>query len=310
MHGEMQIRATWSAHAVGGALQPISLVAQRVDNNNFVRAELWESANHTVSIHLIRTSNGATSYLASTTLSNFALGDWWYLRFRFDGTSLSARAWKMGTTQPTAWQVNATLPYASSGTIAVRSSNSVSSSRPVVSIDDFKVQTLGMTIHARVRFRANQAASTVYVLGKGDNSGGGGNREYHLRYHADTKDLKFYVFNPEGGLGAGINFPNVLPERWYSVMMMMDPGDALDTQAGVSMYVDGQLIGSAPDPGAKYGESAWSIYPRSGNADVRIGTTDKDVYFAGDVDEFAILPRKWPAFVALALHNEAVNEPL
>jgi hypothetical protein len=126
LHGEMQVRATWSAHAAGGALQPVALVAQRVDNNNFVRAELRENPDTSLSLHLIKTVNGVNTYLDSQTLQGYVLGDWYYVRFRFDGVNLKAKAWRMGTPQPNNWHVEATTASADTGSIAIRSANSVS----------------------------------------------------------------------------------------------------------------------------------------------------------------------------------------
>jgi hypothetical protein len=294
------------------------LVAQRVDNHNFVRAELLEHPNHTLSINLIKTVNGSNTYLASASnIGTFGLGDWWYLRFQFDGPVLKARAWKMGTPQPNTWQVHAVADSASVGNIAIRYANSASSVRPIVWFEGFWAQTLGLTIHLFVKVAtAAQLQTVVHLFGKGDQSKGfwhDGNREYYFRYHDDIGHLKAYVFNREGGYGAGVDVPDLMRGRWYQLVMMLDSGDALDLQAGITLYVDGQHVGGAPDPGAKYDggigckppEICWQIYPLSGDAPLRFGTVAKDSYFKGSLDEVAIFSRKLTPEEVLTLFNSS-----
>lgn len=313
LQGDMQVRVNWSVRASGGPLQPVALVAQRVDNDNFVRAELWENSDGTLDLHLIKTVNGANNYLAAATnIGFFDPDDWWYIRFQFDGPNLRARAWKMGTPQPTTWQVSAVADSASVGSIAIRSANSVSSVRPVVRFEGFWAQTLGLSIHLMVNFETlAQPVSPIYLFGKGDESAGtfsDGNREYHIRYHKDTNDLKAYVFSREGGLGAGINYHGIAPSTWYSLVILLDSGDALDLEAGISMYVNGVLVGGAPDLGAKYdGNTSWQVYPLSGNAPLRFGTLEKDNSFHGSLDEIAIFSRKLTPTEVATLYDQTLD---
>lgn len=345
LHGQMQIRATWNAHPSGGALQPVVLVAQWQDPNNMVRAELIEHEDHRLEIALIKVVDGANDYLSRQYIdtagdcampATYNIGDWWYLRFEFDGPALSARAWKMGTDEPTCWQATGTAASANPGSVAVRSANSASDVRPIVQFDDFWVQTIGLSISLFVKVDRNQPSvngkSETFVMGKGDAVGtpvSSGNEEYYLRYHSDTGHLKFYTFNLEDGYGAGQDITDILnpfesstgatldPGKWYYLVLTLDPGDFHDPVAGVSAYVNGRYRGPAagswyrgdnmcpgacvPDlfdnethchGGPNDGEICWTITPHNGDAPFRIGTSAKDVYFSGSVDEVAIYGRR------------------
>ena len=282
LSGDMQVRASWSEHAVGGALQPVALVAQRVDNNNFVRAELLEHANHSLEIQLIRTVNGQNEYLASKIIGSYVVGDWYYLRFQFDGANLKARAWRSGSKQPIDWDVTADIPIAQTGSIAIRSANSGTgqTARPVVKFRSFWAQTIGFTIHMFLKLnRHAQSADRVFPFGKGDtirtHPFKAANMEYYLRYERVTDDLKGYAFSLGGGLGAGVNLSRFGDGRWHQVVVMLDSGDALDTCAGVTGWLDGRFLEGQPAP---YATERWQVYPLSGDAPVRLGggTSEKE----------------------------------
>lgn len=330
MEGEMQIRATWSERAVGGPLQPVALVAQATDLNNFVRAELVENADHTLTLWLIRTINGNNEYLASANVGYFLKGDWWFVRFHFDRNVMKARAWKYMDVEPsddvcgpTGWQVcSGGAP--TSGFVAVRSANSNSTVQPIVTFDEFWVQTTGFTISTFIWAAPSQPATCdggkVFPLGKANNDCAaslGDDDEYYMRYHPDTKDMNFYVFNRDGGKGAGVDFV-AEPSRWYHVVMMLDPGDYHDTKAGATMYVDGVFAGGAPSAGGRYRnvagcvdvctnysctdamgqtQNCWTISPLNHGYPLQLGTSHDDIWgsrgqFAGMLDEVAVFDRK------------------
>ena len=79
--------------------------------------------------------------------------------------------------------------------------------------------------------------------------------------------------------------------------MTLDPGDYLDTDAGIHVWVDGAELPRGP--GASYqsspcvvkGDICWQIWPRSTNAPVRFGTFQNTTFFDGNLDEVAIFPR-------------------
>ncbi|HEX7701341.1 MAG TPA: LamG-like jellyroll fold domain-containing protein [Kofleriaceae bacterium] len=287
--GDLQVLAAWSDHGAG--LQPVALIAERVDDHNFVRAELRETAD-ALELHLVATMAGQDMELASTELGP-ATGTW-FLRFEFDGTALQARAWPAEGEQPATW-LTASSAAAAEGTIAIRSANSESTVRPRIALQHFRAQTLGLTVHAAVRLDPNPPV-LEQILGKGDHSGftSGTDQEFHLRY--DHQRLKGYAFNRDGGFGAGEAF-DAVAERWYDVVLEFDPGDYRDPNAGVHMIVDGIELPTGPgshyrsNPCTADDPTCWTIDPRNGNAPLRIGTSDGESFFAGDVDEVAIFDR-------------------
>ena len=287
--GNLQVLAAWSDHGAG--LQPIALVAERVDDANFVRAELRET-DVALELHLVATVAGQDEELGSTALGP-AIGAW-YLRFEFDGTALQARAWPALADEPITW-VTAVAPIADAGTIAIRSANSRSSAHPRISLQQFRAQTLGLTVHAAVRIDPDPPA-LEQILGKGDHGGftSGTDQEFHLRY--DHQQLKGYAFNRAGGFGAGEAI-DAVAERWYDVVLEFDPGDYRDSEAGVHMIVDGTVLPTGPgshyrsNPCTEADPRCWTIEPRNGNAPLRIGTSDGESFLAGDVDEVAIFDR-------------------
>lgn len=331
LHGDMQVRATWSVRAKHGTLQPVSLVAQYVDNNNFVRAELSESSNHTLSLSIVKLANGVSTVLGSVPdIGTYRLGDWWYIRFQFDGAIYRARAWKMGTlqynqfSQPpddplTAadetcaaggrWQVCATAGIASTGAVGIRTSNSLNSARPLVQLEGFWAQTIGFSIHVLLQIpeAQNNTPSSNWpngrfrynIFGKGESE----NYEYTFRYHDDDctpgtvgcytcnpadhpadpnycsveesnngreYHLKAYVNNLPGVLGSGVDVKlpgpplaenpksqitggtDSIADNYFSVVFRLDSGDALDPEAGSSLFVNGNRIYGGTDPKAWY----------------------------------------------------------
>lgn len=344
--GEMQIRVSWSKRASGGPLQPLSLVAQATDLNNFVRVELLENANHSLTLNLIKTVNGVNQYLASAPVpggENYVAGDWWYVRFHFDGTYLAARAWKKGFPESNAWIVEATTSSAVTGYVAVRSANSASNARPIVQFDDFWVQTLGFSVSVFLKSWAQQPSLDVgktFPFGKADKDDAGGlhdDDEYYFRYepvagsNPAVGHLKGYVFNLGGGLGAGVDAPNLVAGNWYHVVFMLDPGDELDHYAGAHMYVNGVELpaGSGSRYWAQGGcatacvsnscndingvpQSCWAITPLNGDSSVwlgRAGGVTSNQNWGGMLDELAIFSRKLTAGEIKKIYNSACLIP-
>src|SRR5262245_1483597 len=333
MDGDLQVRASWDQHATDGPLQPVSLVARRVDNKTFVRAELRENSDHTLDIVLVKKTDGASTKLASAVNVGeyLSVGDWWYLRFQCDGPVLRARAWPRGTPQPLSWQVSATDTSVNAGTIAIRSANSQSAAQPVVSFESFWAQTLGFSIHmwwkaTTLTFVGQAAHGTerfCHLFGKGDVAGSIGQHEYVFRFFSsdspeDPGVFKAYIFNLSGGLGAGARYPlrgqqPLQPGQWYQWIVTFDSGDALDETAGVTLYKDGQLIvDAAPGNGTLYsglnsnGSSSWQIFPLNGTAPLRFGTRDRKSFFSGTLDEIAIFSRKLTSSEVLQLYNASL----
>lgn len=135
----------------------------------------------------------------------------------------------------------------------------------------------------------------VMWLGKGE----AGEFEWGFRFYSQASTrpnrISAYIWNEDGGLGAGAYFQDELQVReWLYVVAVFDPGSADDPGAGVSIYKDGELRGSpATSSGALYG--TYNIRPQQGAAPVRLGTRDLGSFLTGGLDEVAIYPRKLTA---------------
>jgi hypothetical protein len=109
--------------------------------------------------------------------------------------------------------------------------------------------------------------------------------------------------------------PSLIAGNWYQVVAVYDPGDFLDADAGVSIFLNGEckggkcLIANPPYPsGGLYnspGSNGWTIYPMNGGAPLRFGTRDCNTFFTGGLDEIAILDRILTASEIRQLYNAA-----
>jgi hypothetical protein len=304
---DLQVRASWTQRASGGSLAPVALVARMLNTSNFYRAELREDTEHSIELRIAKTVGGTTTVLSrSGGLGSYNANDWWYVRFQLEGSSLRARAWKRGTTQPTTWTATATdSSLASAGTVSIRSSNSGSTARPTVSFEDFWLQTLGLTVHVWMRpdvltFAGETSSIYIHWLGKGVAN----QYEWGLRFYSDDSPtrpswISAYAWNLEGGIGAGAAFRppagQIVAGTWYQIVARYDSGDAHDTQAGVTLFKDGLRIDGPPTRGTLYSTPDFLIYPRNGKAPLRFGTRDADggvSYFTGALDEVAVFSRR------------------
>jgi hypothetical protein len=156
----------------------------------------------------------------------------------------------------------------------------------------------GLTVEVWVRpdaleFDGETTDPYVWWLGKGEAK----RQEWALRFYSrKSKDrpnrISAYLFNPEGGLGAGAYFQDELRAgRWMHVVASFDPGDAKAKGAGVRIYKNGELRLGPPEPGALYDNPRWQINPVAGEAPLRFGTRDLKSFLTGALDEVAIYPR-------------------
>jgi hypothetical protein len=170
----------------------------------------------------------------------------------------------------------------------------------VASHKDFSQPTSGrgLTVEVWVRpdvlaFAGETADPYVWWLGKGEAK----RQEWALRFYSrKSKDrpnrISAYLFNPEGGLGAGAYFQDTLGAgEWMHVVACFDPGDSKTKGAGVRIYKGGVLRLGPPKPGALYDNPRWKINPVAGGAPLRLGTRDLKSFFTGALDEVAIYPR-------------------
>jgi hypothetical protein len=170
----------------------------------------------------------------------------------------------------------------------------------VPSHKDFSQPTSGkgLTVEVWLRpdtleFKGETDDPYVFWLGKGEAK----RQEWGLRFYSrKSKDrpnrISAYIFNPEGGLGAGAYFQDKLKVgEWIHVVACFDPGDAETKGAGVHIYKDGVLRLGPPKPGTLYGNREWKIKPVAGDAPLRMGTRDLKSFLTGALDEVAIYPR-------------------
>jgi hypothetical protein len=156
----------------------------------------------------------------------------------------------------------------------------------------------GLTVEVWVRpdaldFEGETSDPYIYWLGKGEPK----QWEWALRfYSAKSMDrpnrISAYIFNSDGGLGAGAYFQDQLKaSEWIHVVACFDPGDADTNGAGVHIYKNGVRRLGPPSPGTLYNNPRWQIRPRLGAAPVRLGTCDAKSFFIGGLDEVAIYRR-------------------
>lgn len=156
----------------------------------------------------------------------------------------------------------------------------------------------GLTVEVWIRpdvldFEGETESPYIFWLGKGEAK----QQEWALRFYSRTsKDrpnrISAYLFNPEGGLGAGAFFQDKLTAgEWIHVVACFEPGDARTKNAGVHIYKNGVHRQGPPSPGTLYNNPKWQIKPVSGTAPLRLGTRNGKHSLTGALDEVAIYPR-------------------
>ncbi len=156
----------------------------------------------------------------------------------------------------------------------------------------------GLTVEVWMRpdvldFAGETAEPYIVWLGKGEAH----HQEWALRFYSRTSPdrpnrLSAYLFNPEGGLGAGAYCQDELTVgEWLHLVACFDPGDARTPGAGVRLYKNGVLRQGPPAPGTLYHTSQWQITSVPGPAPLRLGTRDFTSFLTGGLDEVAIYPR-------------------
>jgi hypothetical protein len=156
----------------------------------------------------------------------------------------------------------------------------------------------GLTVEVWLRpdlleFEGEADDPYIYWLGKGEPN----QHEWALRlYSSKSKErpnrISAYLFNPDGGLGAGAYVQDKLTAgEWIHVVACFDPGDAGTRGAGVRIYKNGVMRSGPPSAGALYNNPRWQIRPVSGTAPLRLGTRNLKQFLVGAIDEVAVYPR-------------------
>ena len=91
----------------------VALIGRSVNTSNNYRAKIRLNPTAGLKVEVTKVVSGAESIVASTTVPGitYAAGDSFTIRFQVTGsgtTSLKAKAWRTGTTEPAAWTVQAT----------------------------------------------------------------------------------------------------------------------------------------------------------------------------------------------------------
>jgi hypothetical protein len=158
----------------------------------------------------------------------------------------------------------------------------------------FSIRNTGrLTLEAWIRpstlaFRRTESSGYVNWLGKG----APGSYEYGLRmYSAHNQEargnrISGYAFNLDGGKGSGSYFQDDLePQRWIFVTVVLTTKDSEGYPANtVTIYKDGVRRMTTP-------LSQFGVDPQSGDAPLRIGSTDDRSYFEGAITKVAVFDR-------------------
>lgn len=179
---------------------------------------------------------------------------------------------------------------------------------------------MGLTVEAWMRPDALTFAgqtSDIYIhwLGKCIS----GQCEWGLRFYSQDSPtnpnrISAYIWNPDGGLGAGAGFTDVLVRGdWIHIVGVYEPGDMFtDPPTGVRIYKNGVLRDGPPRSGTLY--RSFGIVPQNGAAPLRLGARSQPTggpdgpnsYFTGALDEVAIYPRALSDVEVLENYNTAI----
>lgn len=171
----------------------------------------------------------------------------------------------------------------------------------------FSQKTSGMGLTVEVWMRPDVLTfqgqtSEIYIHWLGKCVSGSGQCEWGFRFYGQTSPsrpnrISAYIWNPEGGEGAGAYFQDALIQgQWIHIVAVYEPGDKdTDPPAGVRIYRDGVFRrGPSTSPGTLY--KTFGIVPVPGTLPLRLGTRDASIsaavsYLTGGLDEVAIYPR-------------------
>ncbi|MGC4090135.1 MAG: hypothetical protein QM756_20080 [Polyangiaceae bacterium] len=330
---DVDVRAlgSWSVAAAGGVMAPLAVMARYADASNYYRAELRENTDHTLDLQIGRVVAGSYTPLASAVnVGTYSVGARWYVRLQVEtdhcsqgGTTLRAKAWADAgstTVEPTNFQATASdSSLSAAGAVGIRSSNLGTTSNPLVSLHEFRVQSVGLSVAVWMRpstltFAGGEGTSPdnyVHWLGKGEKISGNSQMEWGLRFYNNTQGstrpnrISAYAWNLAGGEGAGSYSQTSLSTgSWVHFTAVFDPGDKQDQSAGVFVYKNG----AAPSQGSLRFYKDYSVVPANGTAPLRVATRSAQnsttpSYFDGAIDELAIFDRKLCASEVTSLYN-------
>ncbi|MBX4196058.1 LamG domain-containing protein [Candidatus Pacearchaeota archaeon] len=153
---------------------------------------------------------------------------------------------------------------------------------------DFSVSEKGLTVSVWISPSTlnftNSEKEYVHFLGKGDKE----NHEWTFRMYNNNSErpnrLSFYVFNLEGGLGAGSYVQKTVKQNeWIHLVGIIDDRFIYLYKNGVLQKVEDYHQAAIPSRG-----EIIDIYPEHGSAPVRIGTRDLHSFFEGKMADLRI----------------------
>jgi len=165
---------------------------------------------------------------------------------------------------------------------------------------------VGLSVEAWMRpdvltFPGETPERYIHWLGKCVSESGQcewGFRFYSQDSPARPNRISAYIWNPDGGEGAGAYFQDqLIVGAWMHIVAVYEPGDMnTDPPAGVHIYKNGVHRLGPPSPGTLY--RSYQIMPANGALPLRLGTRDAAMvgsasvsYLTGGLDEVAIYPR-------------------
>jgi hypothetical protein len=154
----------------------------------------------------------------------------------------------------------------------------------------------GMTVEVWIRpdaldfggEKADPKDAYIHCLGKGEKTRYEWGFRFYSRHSARPNRISAYVWNPEGGLGAGAYVEDRLTaQAWVYLVATFD--DPREPNARVQLYKDGKPSPHNRSPGTLY--KSYGIRPQHGRGPVRLGTRDLRGFLTGGLDEVAVYPR-------------------
>ena len=255
--------------------QPVALVAERVDDRNFVRAELRDTAARSSSTSWRRSRVRMWSSRRLSSVRRPVGGS-------CGSNSTAPRCKHAHGGRRRHRPRGCKRPRPRPPRARSRSARQLGSTSAAIALQDFRAQTLGLSVHVAVRLDAGSAGVIEQILGKGNHSGFSADtdQEFHSASIATTRACT---------QGLRVRSRRRLrcrpivrrdAERWYDVVLEFDPGDYRDPGAGVHMIVDGVALPTGPgtryrsNPCTAADPTCWTIDSRNGDAPLRIGTSD------------------------------------
>lgn len=144
LHADFDVYARISCSAIptGGSLFG-ALMGRYIDGDNLYQARMEFTTASGITLTIRKLVAAAESNLGTyNTRLTLGAGTFYRLRFQAQGTTLRARMWEAGTTEPSNWQIEVTdSSLTSAGSIGCRSiaDSGNTNVNPIISYDDFEV---------------------------------------------------------------------------------------------------------------------------------------------------------------------------